>query len=109
MKLASHEEISFNKAHAALDLAFCLRAIRSAKSRYKAIMLKEILKIGIPDRIRGHRCSLDHNLLHVVIKDLSGIASKIMKCIHVTLNEGMNIDIQGKLDIPHAGISKGPS
>lgn len=86
MKLASHEEISLNKAHAVLDLAFCLRAIRSTKSRYKAIMLEEILKIGIPDRIRGHRCSLDHNLLHVVIKDLSGIASKIVKCVQVTLN-----------------------
>ena len=86
MKLASHEEISLNKAHAVLDLAFCLGAIRSAKSRYKAIMLKEILKIGIPDRVRGHRCSLDHNLLHVVVEDLAGVASKIMKCIQVTLN-----------------------
>ena len=86
MKLASHEEISLNKAHAILDFAFCLRAIRSAKSRYKAIVLEEILKIGIPGRIRGHRCSLDHNLLHVVIEYLCGIASKIMKCIQMTLN-----------------------
>jgi len=93
MKLASHEEVSLHKTHAILDLAFCLRAIRTAESRYEAMMLEEILKIRIPDRIRGHRCSLEHNLLHIVIEDLFGVASKIMERIQVTLNQSMDIDM----------------
>ena len=93
MKLASHEEISLHKTHAILDLTFCLWAIGTAKSRYEAIMLEEILKIRIPDRIRGHRCSLEYDLLHIVIEDLFGVASKIMERIQVTLNQSIDIDM----------------
>ncbi len=93
MKLASHEEVSLHKTHAILDLAFCLWAIRTAESRYEAIMLEEILKIRIPDRIRGYRCSLEHDLLHIVIEDLFGVASKIMERIQVALNQSMDINM----------------
>jgi hypothetical protein len=67
----------------------------------KSVIFEEILKCSIPDRIRLDGSPLEHDLLHIIIEDLRGIAAEVTECIQMALNQGVDIYLECEFSVSH--------
>lgn len=66
-------------------------------------MLEKVLVFRIPDNVRCDGISFKYYLLHVIVKNLFGIASKISKCVQVTLDQSKDFYLKNELGVSHSG------
>lgn len=95
-----------DKTDGPFDLSLGLGVIGTAQSGDETVMTCKVQEVFVPLRVGRSLHAMDHDLFHVVVEDLTGIASKIPERVEMALDKRGNVGRQGELDVPHAGIAE---